>query len=142
MSNVILVLMTLLSTLNTSTTTSQTTLGVTVTNIEAAKGYVVISLYNKANSFPKEGKHYKQVKVKVKGTSIKYSFQNLPKGDYAMVAYHDKNSDNECNLNFVGIPTEGYGFSRNFRPKFTAPGFNDVKFTLKDKYSSNIKLIN
>ena len=140
MSNVIFILMTLFSTLSTSTTS--TTLEVTVTNIEAVKGQVFISLYNNAKTFPKDGGHYKKVKVKVNKSSVKYTFNNLPKGDYAVATYHDKNSDSKCNLNFVGIPTEGYGFSRNFRPKFSAPTFNNVKFSLKDKYVSTIKLIN
>jgi uncharacterized protein (DUF2141 family) len=129
--------------LSTSNTTSTThTLEVNVSNIEAVKGYVVISVYNSASSFPKENKQYKKVKIKVKQSSVKYTFNNLPEGNYAVAAYHDKNSDNECNLNFIGIPTEGYCFSKNFKPKFSAPTFNDVKFNLKSKYVANIKLIN
>ena len=138
--NIIFVLATMFSILNTTATTQ--TLEVNITNIEAIKGYVIISLYINPKTFPKDGSQYKRVKVKVKQSSVKHTFKNLPTGYYAVGTYHDKNNDNKCNLNFIGAPTEGYGFSRNFRPKFSAPTFDDVKFNLKNKYVSTIKLIN
>lgn len=124
--------------------TASCTISVKVNNIEAPKGYVVLSLYNSATAkdFPDSKAIYKKIKVKAKGTSIRYTFKNLPKGEYAIIVFHDKNSDGDCNLNFVGIPTEGYGFSRNVRPKLSTPSFNDVKFSVKTSYSSTIKLIN
>lgn len=140
MSSVIFILMTTLSSLNISTTV--TSLEVNITNIKAVKGDLYISVYNKEENFPKDKLHYKKIKLKVKQSSIKYTFKDLPKGDYAIVIFHDKNSDNEFNTNLFGMPTEGYGFSKNFKSKFSAPSFKDLKFTLKDKYTSTIKLIN
>lgn len=125
------------------TATVNSSITLTVTNIEVPKGYVVISLYqNNPKSFPDEKAIYKKIKIKVKGKSIKYTFKNLPKGDYAIIAFHDKNSDGDCNINFVGIPTEGYGFSQNVRPKLSVPSFNDVKFSVTTHKNTSIQLIN
>ncbi|MFK7949507.1 MAG: DUF2141 domain-containing protein [Saprospiraceae bacterium] len=124
-----------------STATSSITL--TVNKIETPKGYVVISLYrNNPKDFPDESAIYKKIKVKASGKSVKYTFKNLPKGDYAIIAFHDKNADGDCNTNFVGIPTEGYGFSRNVRPKLSVPSFNDVKFSVTTHKNTSIDLIN
>ena len=32
--------------------------------------------------------------------------------------------------NFLGIPREPYGFSRDAKPILSKPGFDDVKFTI------------
>jgi uncharacterized protein (DUF2141 family) len=130
--------MTIFSTLNVNTSTA---LEVNITNIKTVKGYVIISIYNDAEKFPKDDGYYKKVKVKVKKTSVKYTFKDLPKGDYAIALLHDANSDNKCNFNFFGIPKEGFGFSKNFKPTISAPSFNRVKFNLKSQHKETISLI-
>lgn len=123
--------------------TSTCSITLTVNDVESTKGYVVISLYrNNPKDFPDESAIYKTAKVKASAKSVKYTFNNLPKGDYAIIVFHDKNNDGDCNTNFVGIPTEGYGFSRNVRPKLTVPSFNDVKFSVSTHKSTSIDLIN
>ena len=145
MSSIVLVLMTMFSTLNvtnsSTTLEASTTLEVNVTNIKTIKGYIVISIYNDAEKFPKDDGYYKKIKIKVKKTSVKYTFKDLPKGDYAIALLHDVNSDNKCNFNFFGIPKEGFGFSKNFKPRFSAPTFNKVKINLKSKHKETIDLI-
>ena len=49
-------------------------------------------------------------------------------GDYAVVAFHDANANGKLDLNFLGLPTEGYGFSNNVRPIMHAPPLQGVKF--------------
>lgn len=50
----------------------------------------------------------------------------VPPGLYGVVAYHDSNDDGEVNQNFLGIPTEGVGFSRDAPARFSAPRFTDA----------------
>jgi uncharacterized protein (DUF2141 family) len=51
---------------------------------------------------------------------------DVPAGRWAVVAYQDENSNDELDRNFVGIPQENYGFSRDARSKFGPPGFDDA----------------
>lgn len=46
-------------------------------------------------------------------------------GRYAVVAHHDSDDDTEVGRNFLGIPTEGVGFSRGPSIVFGAPTFED-----------------
>ncbi len=115
---------------------------INVTNIEAVKGSVGIAIYNKKEAFPKDNQHYKKYYFKVTKSSMTYKIKDLPKGEYGIAIYHDKNSDKKCNLNFFGIPTEGYGFSRNFVPKISAPSFKQVKFSFPKTKKLTIKMIN
>ena len=116
-------------------------LTVVVSNISAVKGHMQLGLFNKSENFPKPGKEYKVVRFKVTSKKMKYTFKGLKQGDYALAIYHDKNSDKECNRNFIGIPTEDYGFSNNIKPVLSAPSFKDTKVNLKEKLSILIKLL-
>ena len=49
---------------------------------------------------------------------------NLPRpGTYAIGLYHDADDDRQLDTGVFGIPTEGYGFSRNVGGGLSAPSF-------------------
>ena len=56
------------------------------------------------------------------------TFWNIPYGEYAIKVYHDANNDDKLNKNFLGMPTEEYGFSNNARGSFGPPSWDDAKF--------------
>ncbi len=115
-------------------------LEVTVNKIKQVSGIMVISLYNKDTSFPVEGKEFRINLVKVTGPSVSTTFINLVPGEYAVALYHDENSDGVCNLGLFGIPKEGFGFSRNFRPKWSAPSYSDCKIEIRKDMAITIDL--
>lgn len=53
-------------------------------------------------------------------------FEGLAPGSYAVSVFHDANGDGEFNRNFVGMPTEGFGFSRNPDVRTGPPKFGDA----------------
>ena len=69
-------------------------------------------------------------------------FENLTPTKYAIRYFHDENSNNNLDLNFMGIPKEGYGMSNNAYGLFGPKDFNDwlfllsssTKITLRPKY--------
>jgi len=116
-------------------------LQITVTNFEEEKGQLIISIYDTASSFPIKGKEIERIfvdTIKKDGTSVEIK---LPHGDYAIALLHDANLDGECNFNFIGIPTEGYGFSQNVRPIISVPSFEETMFQVHGETSIEIKLI-
>lgn len=121
---------------------AQNSLTVHISNIQKTKGNVEIGLFNKESGFLKNSGQYLKKKVKVAGNTLKYTFQNLPKGNYAVAVYHDENLNDKCDTNLIGLPTEGFGFSNNFKPKLSAPSFNQTKVFVENSKSINIKLIN
>jgi uncharacterized protein (DUF2141 family) len=54
------------------------------------------------------------------------SFNDLPTGEYALLALHDEN-DNARIDTMLGIPREGVGFSRNPKIMFGPPRFEAVR---------------
>ena len=139
------IFLTLFSLLNFTAESSHSlhSLTVEVTNLKEIKGYVVISIYDKAENFPKGEKKYlfRTESVKVTEKKLKYTFSDLPQGTYAIAISHDANSNGKFDSNFIGMPLEGYGFSTNFVPKLSAPDFKDVDFELDKPKMISIKMI-
>ena len=53
----------------------------------------------------------------------------LPPGTYAMALFHDENSNRKLDK-FLGVPREGFGFSRNPIIRFGPPKFEQVHIKL------------
>ncbi len=113
----------------------------TIKNIKTIRGNIVIGVFDSKKTFLKKGKEFKTYTLKVTKNEESIVLTGLPDGDYAISIFHDVNSDNKCNTNIIGIPTEPYGFSNNFKPKLFKPSFNDCKIKRTDNGPITIKLL-
>ena len=106
-----------------------TALKVEITNLKSSKGKLLIGIYKPGKKFTDgEPVASKIIEVNSKGNQV--TTFDLEPGRYALALYHDINGNGEMDKNFVGIPKEPYGFSKDFRPKFSAPSFEDCAFDL------------
>lgn len=53
---------------------------------------------------------------------------SLKYGIYAIRVFHDENSNGQLDSNFLGIPTEDYGYSNNVSSWFGPPSWEKAKF--------------
>lgn len=116
-------------------------LTITVPNINPLQGEIQVSVFNSNATFLKEHKEYKIYRFKADKTIGKFVINDLPKGEYAMIVYHDKNNNKEMDRSMLGIPKEGFGFSKNFKPKLSGPGFGDCSINLNSDTAIDIKLM-
>ena len=116
-------------------------LKIVVTNIHVLKGSIEMGIFNNPKTFLHKGRAYKTYSQKVSNDTIIFFLNGLKKDNYAISLYHDINSDNECNLNFLGIPVEPYGFSKNYKPKFSKPSFENCKINAYQNMPIFIRLI-
>jgi uncharacterized protein (DUF2141 family) len=101
-------------------------LTVLVTGIRSNAGKLRFALYRTKESFtddPMLG-----AAEDIEQRRAEWHLKDIEPGQYAIAIYHDKNNDNKFNMNFLGIPTEDYGFSNNARARLGAPGWNRVVF--------------
>ena len=56
--------------------------------------------------------------------------KNLEPGKYAFKYFHDENKNETLDLNWIGIPKEGYGFSNNASGIFGPPSFKKMIFVM------------
>lgn len=115
-------------------------LSIIITGVKPVIGNINLGLYNNASDFPKEEKEYKNIIFKADSSVVSYSLE-IPQGEYAIAVFHDKNADDKCNRSLLGFPTEGYGFSNNVRPRFSAPSFEKTKFNVGESKTITIALI-
>jgi uncharacterized protein (DUF2141 family) len=109
--------------------TTNSNVTVNLEGLKNKKGQVCLSLFNASKGFPTSGDRAIQARCfKITETRQQVTFKNLKAGNYAVAVIHDINGDSTLNRNFLGIPTEGFGFSRN--PAITSgpPKFQDSAF--------------
>ncbi len=116
-------------------------LSVTIEGVSSASGKIMMAIFRQPDGFPAEPqKAYQLREVPAsKGNHI-VNLSGLPYGKYALALYHDQNNDNQLNTNFLGAPKEGYGFSNNVRPKFSAPAFGEAAFDHNGKKQIKIAM--
>jgi uncharacterized protein (DUF2141 family) len=58
--------------------------------------------------------------------TIEASVPGVPPGRYAVIAHHDRTGDGVVHTNWLGIPLDGVGVSRNATGRFGPPSFDQV----------------
>lgn len=100
---------------------------VEVTEIRNDRGLIRLALHNDPEEFP-EGKRFRGFDEPAKPGSIVVPIKDIPAGRYAAALLHDENRDGGMNFNFIGLPLEGFGFSRDAPVLLSAPPFEAAAF--------------
>jgi uncharacterized protein (DUF2141 family) len=66
--------------------------------------------------------------IKIRKTQARCDFEDIPPGTYAIPAIHYENMNGKLETNWLGIPTEGYGFSNDTKGVVGAPSFPATSF--------------
>ena len=102
-----------------------------INNLKNDNGVCRACLFNKNESLKTEaGGAVVCLSAGVKNKTSKVIFRNVPVGNYAVIVFHDENSNSKIDKNFLGIPKEGYGASKNKLPFASAPAFKPNSFLL------------
>ena len=102
---------------------------VEVTGFRNDNGKLGCSLFNAPEGFPRDGtKVFRHMWAPIHGGRGECFFAGVPAGDYAVTVFHDENNNGKFDMNWMGMPLEGYGFSNNVKPMFKAPSFDECNF--------------
>ena len=102
---------------------------VEVSGMRNDNGKLGCSLFNGPEGFPRDGsKVFRHAWAPIKNGRGECFFGGVPAGDYAVTVFHDENGNGKFDMNWMGMPLEGYGFSNNVKPMLKAPSFDDCKF--------------
>ena len=110
-----------------SISASAATVQVKVDGIRNDKGAVQVALCDAA-TYPKNCRY--TATAPAQAGSVTVDVPDVPSGTWAALAYHDENSNKKLDTNFVGMPTEGYGFSNGAKGNFGPPKFKDTAITV------------
>lgn len=110
-----------------------------IEGINELKGEIRIAMFDSKEKYTKDPIH--AIVLPVDSTTIIWTQEMLPFGEYAIAVYHDKNENGKIDTNFLGIPKEDYGFSNDARGRFGPASWQDSKFIVEDNfYSTSIKI--
>lgn len=119
------------------------TLTVKVENLRNSEGVVQFTLYNKDGSIPDEDfkNYYRLEKVNIVNGKSEITFENLPKGKYAVNILHDENNNGKIDKGLI-LPKEGIGFSNYSSIGLTnRPNFKKASFDLNTDKTLVVKMI-
>lgn len=103
---------------------------VKILDIRNSAGAVACALFETPKGFPTEFLHSATniMIIKVRDTQARCDFEDIPPGTYALAVIHDENMDGKLSTNWLGAPTEGYGFSNDAKALMGAPSFDAASF--------------
>lgn len=113
------------------------TLTIRIEGADSDEGLVQGLIFNSPEGFPDNPeKAYITLSAEIKkGTAI-FNVEGISPGEYAVVVFHDRDSDGKMRYGLFGIPKDKYGFSNNARNKFSAPSFERASFKVKNEDKS------
>ena len=115
------------------TTSQKAPLTLIVNNLRSNTAPITIGVYGTTNKFPDPKDQMKEYKFTPNGNQLVAKIKDLKFGTYALAIYQDVNSNGKIDKTVIGIPTEPYAFSNNYKPKVKAPNFDDCKFQYDSK---------
>jgi uncharacterized protein (DUF2141 family) len=104
---------------------------VTVHGLADRKGQVLVALFLGGEGWPgDQTRAFATAVLPIEGTSVSTRFDGVPAGPFAVSVFHDENGDRKLDTGLFGVPSEGYGFSRDARGTFGPPSFDDARIEL------------
>jgi len=103
----------------------QITLKIEISSLRNNKGQVFLELIDNA------GNQVAGLSKKVENNKCVFTIENLKPGKYSFKYFHDENNNKKIDINFIGIPKEGFGFSKNAKAIFGKPKREETIFYLK-----------
>jgi len=105
---------------------------VVVKGLKANQGQLKIALNNNSDTFLEdEAPAFKTASVVINGDIARFTFENIPIGDYAVTFFQDENDNDKLDTNLVGYPSEGFGFSNDPAFVFGPPSFDSAKISVE-----------
>jgi uncharacterized protein (DUF2141 family) len=103
---------------------------INILNIKNSTGTVACALFESPVGFPVEFLHYATniMVIKIRDAQARCDFLDIPSGTYALAVIHDENMNGKLDTNWLGIPKEGYGFSKDVKGVLGPPSFSAASF--------------
>ena len=106
------------------------TLEITFTGLRSNKGLIALGVHTTPNGWHKKPEMIPNWKKEnlING-AMTVRIDNLKYGTYAITMLDDENGNLEMD-NTMGIPREGFGFSRNPRVRMSTPKYEECAFVI------------
>ena len=109
---------------------STSTIVIRITGLSSEQAPVRVAVFNSEEGWLDDATAVYKTVLDGEGREREWRIRNVRYGEYAAAVFQDENRDGKLNRNFVGIPKEPYGFSRDARGAFGPARWKDAKFVV------------
>ncbi|XBQ17484.1 MAG: DUF2141 domain-containing protein [Oceanicaulis sp.] len=120
-------------------TALQSELRVRVTGVASHEGQVWIGVYADEASYA-AGDEIAQTMTPADPAGVTAAFDGLAPGRYAVITFHDANANNDFDRNFLGMPSERFGFS-NLSPRMRRARWEEAAFDHQGDQTVTVELV-
>jgi uncharacterized protein (DUF2141 family) len=103
----------------------RTSITVYINGLRNDQGLVFVALFDSKRGFD-DKKPVAGGRTRPATRSAVVVLENVVPGTYALSFIHDENENKKLDTNFLGIPTEGFGFANNAMGLFGPPSFESA----------------
>lgn len=118
---------------------SQTQALIQLSELRSNEGNIIVAIFDNEKSFvdekPKMHKTFKKTKVKNGRLNLRF---DIPDGSYGITIVDDENKNGDLDYNFLGMPTEGFGFSDYYHTGLTKPSLDDFRIQVEKGKTNKI----
>lgn len=115
---------------------------INASNFKNSNGIAHFSLFNQSKGFPDKHKFaHVTASVPIIDNHASVTFENVSFGEYAVSVLHDENNNYKMDVNFIGIPKEGFGISNNYKGEKNKPAYNKAKISLLGNMTVDINMV-
>ncbi|GJQ62448.1 MAG: hypothetical protein SCALA702_15010 [Melioribacteraceae bacterium] len=111
-----------------------------VENISNDDGVISVALCDSKKNYDEGDLPYKGLRGEIKNGLCIILFSDIPAGNYAIKLFHDENNNHKLDMNFMGIPSEDYGFSNDASGTFGPASWEDAMFEVTENKVVTINL--
>lgn len=112
----------------------QATIDIEVHGLRNTRGTLHLCATRNRDHFPDCRGDPSAYRQSVPASSSQMRLSGVAPGHYAISLFHDQNSNAKLDT-FLGVPREGFGFSRNPVIRFGAPKFDSVDIELQPGFT-------
>lgn len=91
-------------------------------------GRLAIALFDTAEDYATQTNAVRRAWLGIDDGRSRWTVEDLPEGEYALIAYQDLNGNEQIDMRLLGMPKEPVGVSNDARGLFGPPRFEAAKF--------------
>lgn len=103
-------------------------ISIIIKGLKNTKGQIMISINRGPEGWPEENFIEQRFIPEFTAPNFTVIFKDMPYGNYAVGVLHDEDKNGEMTKNFIGMPKEAFGFTRNYKVVFRAPKYEESNF--------------